>query len=203
MADFVAAICNGAPQDFQEIIESLAIKDRLTNALILLKKELANAKLQVKISRDVDKKLGRKQQEYYLMEQLKGIKKELGIDGAEGGKDKLVESLKKKSTEIQLPVEVKKVFDEELSKLQTLEASASEYNLTRNYLDWIVSIPWGVLSKDNFNLKTALEILDSDHYGLKDVKDRILEFIAVGKLSKSLSGKIICFVGPPGIYISH
>jgi Lon-like ATP-dependent protease len=98
-----------------------------------------------------------------------------------------------------MPEAVRKVFDEEVGKLQGLEPSASEFNVTRNYLDWLTQIPWGVHSSENFELKHATQVLDEDHYGMKDVKDRILEFIAVGKLRGTVEGKIICLVGPPGV----
>lgn len=88
---------------------------------------------------------------------------------------------------------------QELNKLAHLEAAASEFNVTRNYLDWLTQIPWGQRSTENYDIKHAMGVLDEDHYGLKDVKDRILEFIAVGKLRGSVEGKIICFVGPPGM----
>ncbi|GME84938.1 unnamed protein product [Ambrosiozyma monospora] len=98
-----------------------------------------------------------------------------------------------------MPEDVKKVYDDEINKLQTLEPLMSEFTVTRNYLDWLTQIPWGKQSKDLYNIKKAKETLDEDHYGLKDVKDRILEFIAVGKLLNKINGKIICFVGPPGV----
>jgi ATP-dependent Lon protease len=98
-----------------------------------------------------------------------------------------------------MPPSAKTVFDEELEKLQVLERNSSEFNVTRTYLDWLTSIPWGKYSADNFDLTVARRILDEDHYGMADVKERILEFIAVGKLKGSVQGKIICMVGPPGV----
>lgn len=156
-----------------------------------------NAQLQSKISKDVENKIQKRQREYYLMEQLKGIKKELGIES--DGKDKLVDKFKEKAETLNMPEAVRKVFDEEINKLQHLEPAASEFNVTRNYLDWLTQIPWGRHSEENFDLKHAVTVLDEDHYGLKDVKDRILEFLAVGKLRGTVEGKILCFVGPPGV----
>ncbi len=98
-----------------------------------------------------------------------------------------------------MPEAVRKVFDDEINKLAHLEPAASEFNVTRNYLDWLTQIPWGIRSRENFGIQHAINILDEDHYGLKDVKDRILEFIAVGKLRGTVEGKILCFVGPPGV----
>jgi Lon-like ATP-dependent protease len=115
------------------------------------------------------------------------------------GKDKLIEKLKERAAALKMPEGVRKVFDEELNKLQHLEPAASEANVTRNYLDWLTQIPWGVHTPENYSIKHARTVLDEDHYGLKDVKDRILEFLAVGKLRGTVEGKIICLVGPPGV----
>ncbi|BGP14322.1 hypothetical protein JCM10213_004449 [Rhodosporidiobolus nylandii] len=197
LADFAAAVSAGEVGELQEVLESMVLEDRLQKALLVLKKELMNAQLQNKISKDVESKIAKRQREYYLMEQLKGIKKELGIES--DGKDKLVEKFTEKAKGLLMPEAVKKVFDEELNKLQSLEPAASEFNVTRNYLDWITSIPWGRHTQENFALDHATEVLDEDHYGLKDVKDRILEFLAVGKLRGTVEGKILCFVGPPGV----
>ena len=197
LADFAAAVSTGEVAELQDVLETLNIEERLQKALVVLKKELMNAQLQSKISKDVESKIQKRQREYWLMEQMKGIKRELGIES--DGKDKLVEKFKTKASELAMPDVVKKVFDEELNKLQHLEPAASEFNVTRNYLDWLTQIPWGQRSAENFGIKNAMTVLDEDHYGLKDVKDRILEFIAVGKLRGTVEGKILCFVGPPGV----
>ena len=196
LADFAAAVSAGEEDELQDILSSLNIEDRLEKSLLVLKKELMNAELQNKISKDVETKIQKRQREYYLMEQLKGIKRELGIDD---GRDKLIETYKKRVEKLKLPKNVKKIFDDELMKLSTLETSMSEFGVTRNYLDWITSLPWGLISKEQYSIDIAKTILDEDHYGMKDVKDRILEFIAVGKLLGKVDGKIICFVGPPGV----
>lgn len=128
---------------------------------------------------------------------MKGIRRELGLES--DGKDKLVEKFKEKANKLAMPEAVRKVFDEEVNKLAHLETAASEFNVTRNYLDWLTQIPWGQKSAENFGIPNAKKVLDEDHYGLQDVKDRILEFIAVGKLRGTVEGKIICFVGPPGV----
>ncbi|OZJ04516.1 Lon protease mitochondrial [Bifiguratus adelaidae] len=197
LADFAAAVSAGEPQELQEVLESLVIEERLQKALLVLKKELLNAQLQSKISKDVEGKIAKRQREYYLMEQLKGIKKELGLES--DGKDKLVEGFKEKAAKLAMPETVKKVFDEEITKLAHLEPAASEFNVTRNYLDWLTQIPWGQRSAENYNIKHAVAVLDEDHHGLQDVKDRILEFIAVGKLRGTVEGKILCLAGPPGV----
>lgn len=196
LADFAAAVSAGEEEELQDILESLNIEQRLEKSLLVLKKELMNAELQNKISKDVETKIQKRQREYYLMEQLKGIKRELGIDD---GRDKMIESFKQRIEKLQLPEGVKNVFDEEVNKLATLETSMSEFGVIRNYLDWITSLPWGITSKEQYSIPRAKKILDEDHYGMKDVKDRILEFIAVGKLLGKVDGKILCFVGPPGV----
>jgi ATP-dependent Lon protease len=197
LADFAAAVAAGETSELQDVLQEMDVAARLQKALIVLKKELMNAKLQSKISKDVEQKIQKRQREYWLMEQMKGIRRELGIES--DGKDKLVEKFKEKAEKLAMPDAVKKVFEEELNKLAHLEPAASEFNVTRNYLDWITQIPWGQKSAENFGIKNAMSVLDEDHYGLKDVKDRILEFIAVGKLRGTVEGKILCFVGPPGV----
>lgn len=196
LADFAAAVSAGEEDELQEILESLNIEQRLEKSLLVLKKELMNAELQNKISKDVETKIQKRQREYYLMEQLKGIKRELGIDD---GRGKMIETFKKRIENLQLPESVQSVFDEEVQKLSTLETSMSEFGVIRNYLDWITSLPWGITSKEQYSINSAKKTLDEDHYGMNDVKDRILEFIAVGKLLGKVDGKILCFVGPPGV----
>ncbi len=197
LADFAAAVSAGEVRELQDVLETMNIEERLSKALMVLKKELMNAQLQSKISKDVESKIQKRQREYWLMEQMKGIRRELGIES--DGKDKMVEKFREKANKLAMPEAVKKTFDEELSKLAHLEPAASEFNVTRNYLDWLTQIPWGQQSAENFGIKNAMTVLDEDHHGLKDVKDRILEFIAVGKLRGTVEGKILCFVGPPGV----
>ncbi|KAM3076945.1 ATP-dependent Lon protease pim1 [Clarireedia jacksonii] len=197
LADFAAAVSIGEVAELQDVLETLNIEERLQKGLTVLKKELMNAQLQSKISKDVESKIQKRQREYWLMEQMKGIRRELGIES--DGKDKLVEKFKEKATKLAMPEAVKKVFDEEINKLAHLEPAASEFNVTRNYLDWLTQIPWGQRSAENFGIDNAMTVLNEDHHGLKDVKDRILEFIAVGKLRGTVEGKILCFVGPPGV----
>jgi Lon-like ATP-dependent protease len=197
LADFAAAVSASDAPELQDVLETLNVEERLQKALVVLKKELMNAQLQSKISKDVESKIQKRQREYWLMEQMKGIRRELGIES--DGKDKLVEKFNEKASKLAMPEAVSKVFDEEINKLAHLEPAASEFNVTRNYLDWLTQIPWGQRSAENFGIKNAMTVLDEDHHGLKDVKDRILEFIAVGKLRGTVEGKILCFVGPPGV----
>ncbi|TKA31320.1 Lon protease mitochondrial [Salinomyces thailandicus] len=197
LADFAAAVSGGEMEEAQAVLASLNVEERLSKALEVIKKEHMNAQLSSKISKDVESKIQKRQREYWLMEQMKGIRRELGLET--DGKDKLVEKFKEKASKLAMPEQVKKVFDEEVNKLAHLEPAASEFNVTRNYLDWLTQIPWGQRSAENFGIQHARDVLDEDHYGLKDVKDRILEFIAVGKLRGTVEGKILCMVGPPGV----
>jgi len=197
LADFAAAVSSGEQTELQEVLACMNVEERMQKALTVLKKELMNAQLQSKITKDVEQKINKRQREYWLMEQMKGIRRELGLES--DGKEKLVEKFKDKANKLAMPDAVRKVFDEELNKLAHLETAASEFNVTRNYLDWLTQIPWGQRSAENFGIPNAQKVLDEDHYGLQDVKDRILEFIAVGKLRGTVEGKILCFVGPPGV----
>jgi Lon-like ATP-dependent protease len=197
LADFAAAVSSGEPNELQDALEALDMEDRLHKALLVLKKEHMNAQLQTKISKDVESKIQKRQREYFLMEQMKGIRRELGMES--DGKDKLLEAFREKATKLSMPEPVRKVFDEEMAKLAHIEPAASEFNVTRNYLDWLTQIPWGQRSVENFDIGHARSVLDEDHHGLKDVKDRILEFIAIGKLRGSVEGKILFMVGPPGV----
>ena len=197
LADFAGAVSTGEVHELQDVLETMNIEERLHKALMVLKKELMNAQLQSKISKDVENKIQKRQREYWLLEQIKGIRRELGIES--DGKEKMIDKFREKGSKLAMPEAVKKVFEEELSKLANLETAASEFNVARNYLDWLTQIPWGQQSVENFGIKHAMTVLDEDHHGLKDVKDRILEFIAVGKLRGTVEGKILCLVGPPGV----
>lgn len=166
-------------------------------ALSLLKKELELSKLQAKIGKEVEEKVKQQHRKYILQEQLKVIKKELGIE--KDDKDAIGEKYRERIKEKKVPKHVMDVIEEELTKLNFLESHSSEFNVTRNYLDWLTLLPWGVQSKENLNIDQAIEILDHDHYGMEDIKKRILEFIAVSQLKGSTQGKILCFYGPPGV----
>ncbi|CAI5974498.1 unnamed protein product [Closterium sp. NIES-64] len=199
MADFGAALTTADEPTLQSVLEELDVGKRLSLALMLLKKELELAKLQANIAKGVEEKLAGESRRYMLMEQLKAIKKELGLE--KDDKTALIGRFKEKLQPFQqnCPPAAMQVIEDEMAKLQGLEASSSEFNVTRNYLDWLTSIPWGHYSEENLDVVRAQQVLDADHYGLTDVKERILEFIAVGRLKGSTHGKIICLVGPPGV----
>jgi Lon-like ATP-dependent protease len=198
LADLAASMCSADDQALQTILESLDIRTRLQNALVLLKKEVELGKLQADIGRRVEEKISGDQRKYFLMEQLKSIKKELGME-----RDDKTALAEKFSARFQVhrstaPKHAITVIEEELQKLSGLEPSSSEFNVTRNYLEWLTSIPWGHSSQERLDIGQAREVLDFDHHGLEDVKERILEFIAVGQLRGTTQGKIITLVGPPG-----
>ena len=170
---------------------------RLQKALVLLTKEREVAKLQQEISAKVEEKMSETQRKYFLTEQLKSIKKELGMERDD--KDALIEKYREKLAKYpEVPEEVMEVIEQELEKFSTLEKNSPEYNVTRSYLDWLVGVPWGTLTEENFDIQAARKVLDRDHFGLDDVKDTILQFIAVGKLKGTVQGKILCLAGPPG-----
>lgn len=199
VADFGAAISGANKQQCQQVLEELDVHKRLKLTLELVKKEMEISKIQESIAKAIEEKISGEQRRYLLNEQLKAIKKELGLetDDKTALSAKFRERLDPKKEKI--PAHVLQVIEEELTKLQLLEASSSEFNVTRNYLDWLTALPWGEYSDENFDVIRAQEILDEDHYGLTDVKERILEFIAVGKLRGTSQGKIICLSGPPGV----
>ena len=196
LADFAASMTTASGKELQEILETKNIKIRIEKALYLLRHELEVAKLQVKISQRVEDRMSQQQREFFLREQLKEIKKELGItkEGSESETDKYEARIKK----LKLSEEAEERIDEELEKLRLIEPASPEYNVTRTYLDWLTILPWGIYSKDFFNIQRAARILNRDHYGLKDVKDRILELISVGIINGDLAGSIVLLVGPPG-----
>lgn len=197
LCDLGASLSASDPEDLQKILEEMDIPKRLLLALALLKKELELSKLQQKIGREVEEKVKLQHRRYILQEQLKVIKKELGIE--KDDKDAIGEKYREKLKDKNVPENVMTVIDEELNKLGFLESHSSEFNVTRNYLDWLTSLPWGVSSVETLSLDQASEILDHDHYGMEDIKKRILEFIAVSSLKGGTQGKILCFHGPPGV----
>ncbi|KAK5649410.1 hypothetical protein RI129_000439 [Pyrocoelia pectoralis] len=197
LSDLGAALTAAEGHELQEVLEELDIPKRLLLSLSLLKKEYELSKLQQKIGREVEEKVKQHHRKYILQEQLKVIKKELGLEKED--KDAIGEKFRERIKDKILPQAVSSVIEEELNKLSFLEGHSSEFNVTRNYLDWLTSLPWGVQSEENLNLDQASAILQQDHYGMDDIKRRILEFIAVSQLKGSTQGKILCFHGPPGV----
>ncbi|MEE6487212.1 hypothetical protein FKM82_014835 [Ascaphus truei] len=197
LSDMGAALTGAESQELQDVLEEINIPKRLYKALSLLKKEYELSKLQQRLGREVEEKIKQTHRKYLLQEQLKIIKKELGLEKED--KDAIEEKFRERLKVLTVPKHVMEVIDEELSKLGLLDNHSSEFNVTRNYLDWLTSIPWGKYSQENLDLRRAEVVLEEDHYGMEDVKKRILEFIAVSQLRGSTQGKILCFFGPPGV----
>ncbi|MBQ7248754.1 MAG: endopeptidase La [Deltaproteobacteria bacterium] len=197
LADFAANLTTVEGAELQQLLETFDVRKRVDRVLVLLKKELDISRLQSKIAKKIEEKMSQQQREFFLREQLKGIKKELGLE--KEGKESDVEKFEERLKKLTLNEEAEKAVREELEKLSLMESSSAEYVVSRNYLDWLTCLPWGKYSKDSYHLDRARKILDRDHYGLDDVKERILEFIAVGKMKGDISGSILCLVGPPGV----
>ena len=197
LADFAASLTTANKSELQNILGTVDILKRLEKVLILLNKELQQAQAQVEIRRQVEEKMEKNQREFFLREQLKVIQKELGIekDDRTAEIDKFRDRLKK----LTVPKPAQKSIDEELEKMSMLEMGSPEYAVTRNYLDWLTLLPWGKFSKDKLSISRARKVLNRDHEGLEDVKNRIIEFLAVGKLKGSINGTILLLVGPPGV----
>lgn len=180
----------------QEILETLNITDRVEKVLERIKVEISMAKIQRKLSNKVKSKIAEEQKEFYLREQLKAIQEELGEDDEEKREiDKYQDRIEK----AKLPKEVKEKASYELSRLKNMNSSSSEGNVIKGYLDWILDIPWSKNTKESIDVVKARKVLDDEHYGLEDVKDRIIEYLAVKQFSKSQKGPILCLVGPPGV----
>lgn len=198
IADFVCSILGDIDkQRQQEILETFDIRKRLEKVAILLEEQINMMKIQEKIINNINKKVEKQQREFFLREQLKSIKKELGIETDQKSRD--LEKLQKKYEALKVSGEVKEVIDNELEKINSIDPHSPEYPLTYNYLDTVLSLPWNEVAQESHDLERAKKILDAGHYGLKDVKERILEFLAVRKLKPDAKGSIICFVGPPGV----
>jgi len=197
LADFVSSMTSADAKDIQDVLETFDMRKRVEKVIFLLKKEIELSKLQKKISKQIEDKMSNQQKEFFLREQLKEIKKELGLEKDE--KTTEIEKIEDRLKDLVISDEAMKKIDEELNKLRLLEPHSAEYGVSRNYLDWLTTLPWGVFSKDNYDIQKAKKILDRDHYGLDDIKERILEFISTGKMKGNISGSIICFVGPPGV----
>ena len=197
LTDFAAALTSANGVELQTILETVPLKPRMEKVLTLVKKELEVARLQSEISDEVNEKVSQHQREFFLREQLKIIQRELGL--SKDDKTAEADAFRERMDALAPPEPVQKRFDDELQKLSVLETGSPEYGVTRNYLDWLTSVPWGQYSDDNLDLDHAQTVLTEHHSGLDDVKDRIIEFLAVGALRGEVKGSIILLVGPPGV----
>ncbi|AJD27443.1 endopeptidase La [Clostridium botulinum] len=196
IADVIGSYININQEEKQELIGIIDSKERLEKILIIINEEIEILKIERKIGIKVKNKIDKVQKEYYLKEQLKAIQEELGEDEED---KKEINLYKEKINKAKLPKEVKEKAIYELDRLKNSGNFSAEGGVIRTYLDWILLLPWNKDTKDNLDIKKAREILDKEHYGLKDVKDRIIEYLAVRKVSKTLKGPILCLVGPPGV----
>ncbi len=197
LSDFAASLTTSTKGQLQEVLETLELLPRMEKVLVLLNNELELARAQQKIRQSVEERMQTQQREFFLREQLKAIQKELGI--AKDDRTAELDKFEERIENLSLTDEAAKRVEEEMDKLSMLETGSPEYAVTRSYLDWITLLPWGAHSQDKLDLKRARRVLDRDHYGLDDVKERILEFLAVGMMKGEISGSIILLVGPPGV----
>ncbi len=197
LTDFVAAHVDLAREDRIKLLQETRVEKRLIIVTEALTKELELARLAGRIRDDIREKVEKTQREYYLREQLRAIRRELGEEVDQ--KELLNQELEEKINLEGLPEEVAERARKELKRLEVLSPESPEYHVINTYLDWIVSLPWTSETTDNEDLKKAKRILDEDHYGLKEVKERIIEFLAVRKLKPDQKGAILCFAGPPGV----
>ncbi len=197
MADLISFTIGMEPEEAQKYLEILDVKERFRILLTNLKKEQEVSELQNKITKEVNEKISAMQRDYFLKEQLKVIKKELGYEQDEKSLD--INKLKDKFKHSGISEEGSKVVQEELEKLAMIPESSPEYSVTRNYIDWLVGLPWKNMTKDRLDIKKARTVLDTYHYGLDKVKDRILEYLAVRRLNEKYEGNILLFLGPPGV----
>ncbi|MHC0053947.1 endopeptidase La [Actibacterium sp. D379-3] len=196
LADLVAGHLGIEVDQKQELLETLSVAERLEKIYGLMQGEMSVLQVEKKIKTRVKSQMERTQREYYLNEQMKAIQKELG-DGDEGQNE--IAELEERVAATKLSKEAREKADAEIKKLKSMSPMSAEATVVRNYLDWMLSIPWGVRSRVKKDLSRAQSVLDDDHYGLEKVKERIVEYLAVQQRSKKLKGPILCLVGPPGV----
>ncbi|MCK5520790.1 MAG: LON peptidase substrate-binding domain-containing protein, partial [Candidatus Marinimicrobia bacterium] len=200
LADLIVSALNINMNEKQNFLEELNINHRLKKLVKILKKELKLIELNAKIQDQVGHAINKNQREFFLREQLKAIQKELGEYNDEFEDDMSdIHEIEQKLKKIKLEPEAREAVEKEVKRLRNMHPSSPEYTVSRNYIDWMLDLPWGKFTKDNKNLTKAETILDKDHFGLKDVKERVLEFLAVKQLKEDAKSPILCFVGPPGV----
>ncbi|MEP6662407.1 MAG: endopeptidase La [Verrucomicrobiota bacterium] len=196
LADLIAGNLNLTLEERQHLLETDSVKERLVKLLPLINRELEVLTLGTKIQNEVVSSMSKTQRDFFLREQIRAIQRELG-EGDTTNSEAI--SLREQIDKNNLPEEVKTVALKELERLTQMSPSVAEYTMTRNYLDWLLNLPWSKMTEDKLDLKDAARILDEQHFGLSKVKDRLLEFLAVIKLKQQLKGPILCLVGPPGV----
>ncbi|MEF3254937.1 MAG: endopeptidase La [Deferribacterales bacterium] len=196
LADIIVANLGLKISEAQEVLEEQDPVERLNKVSRFLTREISILEVQQKILNDAKGEIDKSQREYFLKEQLKAIQRELGD---EDDLSKEVEEFEKKLNKLKMPKEVKEEAFKQLKRLSRMHSDSAEATVIRTYLEWMVELPWGKFTKDNLDLNNAKTVLEEDHYGLEEVKDRILDFLAVRKLNSKMKSPIICFVGPPGV----
>jgi ATP-dependent Lon protease len=196
LADLIASNLNISTPEKQGILETFDVRERLTKVHLFLNKEVQVLELGNKIQSQVKEDMDRTQREYYLREQMKAIKKELGELDEHSSE---IKELKEKIKKAKMPPEALAASEKELDRLAKIPPASAEYTVARTYLDWLIELPWSETTEDNLDIDNAQKILDEDHYDLEKVKKRILEYLAVRKLKSDMKGPILCFVGPPGV----
>ena len=196
LADVVASHLTLRIDDKQRVLEAVAIEQRLEKLCAIVAKELEIVELERKINIRVRKQMEKTQKEYYLREQMKAIQKELGDKDDRAAE---AEELRERIAKAKLPKDVEEKASKEVDRLEKMPPMAAEAAVVRNYVEWILSLPWGKATRDRLDIKTAEKILDEDHYGLRKPKERIIEYLAIRKLAKKMKGPILCLVGPPGV----
>lgn len=199
IGEFTNMVSGYLPIDYrkkQDLLETLDINKRIEKLLVIIENEIKVVKVQRKLAAKVKKSVDDSQKEFYLREQLKFIQEELGEDFDES---KELNELKEKINSSKMPKIAKEKCLEELRKLKNVSMATSEGNSIRTYLEWVLDIPWGRYTRENLDIEKVEKVLDEEHYGLKDVKERILEYLSVKKISGSSKGPILCLVGPPGV----
>src|SRR5471032_2424772 len=193
---FVASTMRLDTADRQALLEERNTEKRLRKLTMLMTKELEVVELGHKIQGDIQREMEKNQREFYLRQQLRAIQEELGETDPQQAE---ANELRKKVDEAKMPEDVKKAADRELDRLSKVPTASPEYSVIRTYLDWLVQLPWSKSTEEQLDIAHARKVLDEDHYDLEKIKDRIVEYLAVGKLKKKLTGPILCFVGPPGV----
>lgn len=196
LADVISSHLSLKIKDKQDILETIDVRKRLEKLLDILNNEREVLELERKISQRVKKQMEKTQKEYYLREQMKAIQKELGEKEGRAGE---VEELRTQMAEAELPEKVKEKVEKEIDRLEKMPSTSAEGGVIRNYIDWLLSLPWSKLTEDDLDISKAEAILNEDHYGLEKPKERVLEYLAVQQLVKKLKGPILCLVGPPGV----
>jgi ATP-dependent Lon protease len=196
LADVICSHLSLKIKDKQDILETVDVRERLEKMLNILNNEREVLELERKISQRVKKQMEKTQKEYYLREQMKAIQKELGDKEGRAGE---VDELRNQLAEAELPDKVREKVEKEIDRLEKMPATSAEGGIIRNYIDWLLGIPWHKQTDDDLDLDKAEEILNEDHFGLEKPKERVLEYLAVQKLVKKLKGPILCLVGPPGV----